>query len=152
MSGHDDQGVISQEIIPVEALEPMFEQWREGNGKALSIIRATSAVISTISSSLLIWMLARSTKRFTTTQHRILLGMSICDIIFSLSYAHFNALAPSEISYMVWNARGNQTSCVMTGGCAACLAGVDVSCYHFPRGPVGPGCVWSDLIVSGRVW
>jgi len=115
MSGHDDQGVISQEIIPVEALEPMFEQWREGNGKALSIIRATSAVISTISSSLLIWMLARSSKRFTTTQHRILLGMSICDIIFSLSYAHFNAMAPSEISYMVWNARGNQTSCVVNG-------------------------------------
>ena len=115
MSRHDNQDVLSREIIPVEALEPMFEQWREGNGKALSIIRATSAVISTISSSLLIWMLARSTKRFTTTQHRILLGMSIFDIIMSLSYAHFNAMAPSEMSYIVWNAHGNEVSCAVVG-------------------------------------
>jgi len=41
--------------------------------------------------------------------------MSVGDIIFSLSLAHFNSIAPSDDDYYVWNARGNQATCSAQG-------------------------------------
>lgn len=75
--------------------------------KATAIIQSSLAIVSLISSSVLIWMINRSTSRLSTTYHRLLLGMSVADILYSLSLAHFNTTAPSEMSYKVWNARGN---------------------------------------------
>ena len=57
--------------------------------KTMGIIQSTSAIISFLSSSILIWILKRSNARFTSIYHRMLLGMSVGDLLFSLSYVTF---------------------------------------------------------------
>jgi len=103
------------EIIPIEDLLADGAEYRDGHDKALGIIWSLSAIVSTISSSTLIWMIVRSPQRLTTTQHRILFGMAIGDILFSLSAATFRAMVPSDMDYLVWNAQGNQTTCNVMG-------------------------------------
>jgi len=88
---------------------------RDGHAKANAIMGSTLAIVSLISSFVLIWMIKRSHISFKSTYHRILLGMTIADIIYSLSLAHFNMMAPSEDDYFVWNASGNQLTCNVQG-------------------------------------
>ena len=83
--------------------------------KMFGIIRSTAALISLLASMVLIWMLHKTTKRFTSVYHRMLLGMGIGDIIFSLSQAHFNAASPKDLYYTVWNAIGNRYTCSARG-------------------------------------
>jgi len=63
----------------------------------------------------MIWMILRSRKGLSTTQHRLLVGLCISDILLSLSWSTFNFTAPSELDYMVWNARGNEATCRAQG-------------------------------------
>ena len=56
-----------------------------------------------------------SKDRLSTTYHRLMLGMSVGDILFSLSQVTFGAISPSDMSYMVWNARGNLATCTANG-------------------------------------
>lgn len=102
-------------IIPLDELFATSAEWRDGHGKATAIARSTSAIVSTIASSLLIYIIYRSKAGLTTTYHRILLGMSLSDIVFSCSLISFNAVAPRDVDYMVWNARGNTASCAAFG-------------------------------------
>ena len=60
-------------------------------------------------------MIFKSKQRLTSTYHRLLIGMSIGDILYSLSLATFQTMSPSDLSYVVWNARGNQASCSAQG-------------------------------------
>ncbi len=60
-------------------------------------------------------MIARSHKGLSTTQHRILLGLSIFDLISSLGWSTFGSTTPSDNNYLVWNARGNEASCTIQG-------------------------------------
>ncbi len=85
------------------------------HSKSLCILSSMTGITSTISSSTLIWMILRSHQGLSTTKHRLLLGLCICDIISSLSYSTFNTAAPSEMEYWVWNARGNETTCDVQG-------------------------------------
>ncbi len=102
--------------IPMEDLIAMsMIERKEGHGKNNCIIRGVSGIISFLSSFALIWMIARSHKGLSTTQHRILLGLSICDIMSSLSYSTFGFMAPSDNDYSVWNARGNVATCDAQG-------------------------------------
>jgi len=103
------------EIIPIEDLYAAGAEWRDGHGKVLVIIESSSAIISTISSSTLIWMILRSPQRMSTSRHRILFGMAIGDILYSLSIADFRAMTPSDVDYLIWNARGNQATCNVQG-------------------------------------
>ena len=98
-------------IISTETLATVYAEWKEGHGKALAIIRAISAIVSVISSATLIRMITTSKQRLSTTYHRILLGMSIGDILISLALATFQVMSPSDMAYVVWNAKGNQVSC-----------------------------------------
>jgi len=102
------------EIIPIENLYAASAASRDFI-KTMSIIFSSSAIISTISSSTLIWMILRSPQRLTTTRHRILFGMAVGDIIFSLSLATYGAMLPSCLDYYVWNAQGNQATCNVSG-------------------------------------
>lgn len=104
-----------EDPIPLDELLANGADLRDGHGKAIAIIRSSLAIVSIISSSTLIWMVKRSNAGFNTSYHRILLGMSIADILYSLSIAHFNVTAPRDMSYMVWNAIGNQTTCNIQG-------------------------------------
>ncbi len=101
--------------IPMEDLIKWNIEWKDTHSKNLSILSGTSGITSTISSSTLIWMILRSHQGLSTTQHRLLLGLCICDIMSSLSYSTFNAAVPSEMNYLVWNARGNDASCTAQG-------------------------------------
>ncbi len=101
--------------IPMEDLIVWGAEWKEGHIKNFSILRSVSGITSTISSSALIWMITRSHKGLSTTQHRILLGLSICDLISSLCWSTFNVLAPSENGYSAWNSRGNEATCDAQG-------------------------------------
>jgi len=95
---------------------------------ATTIINSSLAILSLISSSVLIWMIKRSRASFATTYNRILLGMAITDILFSLGSAHFNFTAPSDDSYYVWNASGNELTCNIQGFVA--LAGTISSLFY----------------------
>lgn len=85
------------------------------SSKVTGILRSLSAITSTIASAILIWMVWRSYKRLSCTYHRLLLGVCIADIIFSLSQALFNVMAPEDASYLVWNAWGDVTTCSIQG-------------------------------------
>ena len=93
------------------ALASLFEECKYGTLKKLSIVRSSSAIVSIVASVLLVWILFRSRKGIGTTYHRLLLGLSIFYILFSLSEATFGAVVPNELNYAVWNARGNLASC-----------------------------------------
>ena len=88
---------------------------RDGASKSTSILRSSLAIVSMIASSLLIWMLLRSKKLRSSTYHRLILGLGISDTLYSIGLVHFNALAPIDDSYYVWNARGNQLTCNIHG-------------------------------------
>lgn len=92
-----------------------LEEIRDIHGKATTIIRSSLAIISLTASCILIRIIQRSNDRFSTTYHRLLLGMSVADILLSIGYAHFNFTAPSDNNYFVWNARGNQMTCSAQG-------------------------------------
>ncbi len=101
--------------IPIQDLIAHFAGWKEGHGKNTIILRSMSGAVSALSSSVLIWMIVRSHKGLSTTQHRILLGLSICDLVNSLGFSTFNIMAPSDNKYGVWNAKGNEASCDAQG-------------------------------------
>jgi len=60
-------------------------------------------------------MIFRSKDRLTSVYHRLVLGMSIGDIIWSLAGSTFQVMAPSEMNYMIWSAQGNQATCDALG-------------------------------------
>ncbi len=92
-----------------------FNEARDSHGRATAILRSISGIVSIIASSTLIWIILRSHAGLSKTYHRLLLGMSIADILFSLSAAHFNSMAPSDYDYLVWNAKGNEVTCDAQG-------------------------------------
>ncbi len=101
--------------IPMEALLVVGAGMKEPHGKNIAILRSISATISAISSSALMWMITRSHKGLSTTQHRLLLGLCLFDISSSLGVVFSNPMAPSDLAYMVWNVRGNEASCDAQG-------------------------------------
>ncbi|KAL7529401.1 hypothetical protein ACHAWF_002965 [Thalassiosira exigua] len=98
-----------------ESLVAFFGEWKYGHGKNITILRLSAAAISVASSCLLTWVISKSSDRLSTTYHRLLLGMTIGDILYSSLYLTSNAPTPSDMNYMVWNARGNQASCTVVG-------------------------------------
>ncbi len=122
------------DVIPLEDLNTEYAKENEGDllpshAKSFAIIRSVSGITSFLSSSTLIWMILRSSKGLSTTQHRLLFGLCISDILSSLSSSTFNAMAPAEINYYVWNARGNEASCD-TQGFFAVLGGTGGLFYN----------------------
>lgn len=90
-------------------------EWREGHGKALNIVRSTSAIVSLIASTLVVIIIFKTKDRLTTTYHRLLLGMCVADLLASSSSAIFGVAVPSELAYLSWNASGNVASCEARG-------------------------------------
>ena len=100
----------AEDVIPADELIASYAELKDGHSKATAVIRSLCAIVSLISSSILIWMLLTSKVRLSTTYHRLLLGLSIANIFLSSSLATFNYTAPSDGDYYVWNARGNQAT------------------------------------------
>eukprot|EP00984_Skeletonema_dohrnii_P024407 scaffold13523_cov165-Skeletonema_dohrnii-CCMP3373.AAC.1 len=99
----------------VEDLTRWFAGYKNGFFKNIAILRSVSSIISVIFSSLLIALIFKSKDRLSTTYHRLLLGMAISDILFSLPMATFGAMDPTDMSYILWNASGNQAICTLHG-------------------------------------
>ena len=77
-----------------------------------TILSHISGSISLIASTALVWHILRSYDGLSTTFHRLLFGLCIADIISSFCWM---LLAPQEMDYMIWNARGNTASCSAQG-------------------------------------
>ena len=99
----------------LDELESLYSETRDNEAQTSSILRTVSAIISIIASSTLIWMISRSEKGFGSTQNRLLLGICISDIIFSISFSFCNLTAPASDAYMTWNAKGNMATCEAQG-------------------------------------
>uniref|UniRef100_A0A7S3V9H5 G-protein coupled receptors family 1 profile domain-containing protein n=1 Tax=Chaetoceros debilis TaxID=122233 RepID=A0A7S3V9H5_9STRA len=80
-----------------------------------NIIKFAVASISLVCSLAIIWMIRRSYVGLSTTQNRILVGLSMADICNALGHLFSNVSTPSGMSYMVFGAHGNDTSCIANG-------------------------------------
>ena len=87
-----------------DALRVLYE------AAGIAKIRMVTASISTISSIGLIILLSRSENKFTTTPNRLLLGLSIADIMSSVAFA-FVTLPMPVGTWNAWITLGNTTTC-----------------------------------------
>ena len=78
--------------------------------KVYSIVQITSATVSILASATLIIMICRSHQKLSTPFHRLLLGLSIADIIASLAMSFASTLSPPD--HLGWNGFGNMSLCV----------------------------------------
>ncbi|KAL7529381.1 hypothetical protein ACHAWF_002956 [Thalassiosira exigua] len=108
----------------------MAEEWRIGHGRNMNICRSTSAIISLVSSTLLVIAISKSRDRLSTTYHRLILGMCVADLLASSSSVMFGAAVPGEMAYLSWNASGNVASCDAQGfvSILGSIGGVWYSC------------------------
>ena len=82
----------------------------------LILFQILSSVLSLIGSSLIVFKILRIINRnkSSTPYDRIILGLSSCDIVSSITYAVSPFLLPSATSTRVW-ALGNDTTCSWIG-------------------------------------
>ena len=82
----------------------------------LSVLQVCSAILSLIGSCTIVFKILRSLSRnqSTTPYDRIILGLSICDIVSSCTYAMGPFLLPRETSQRVW-VFGNASTCQKLG-------------------------------------
>ncbi len=80
-----------------------------------SLIRRVSASVSTVASALLILHIIRSHVGFSKTYHRLVLGLSISDLLSSLMNILASMMVPKELSYFVRGAMGNTATCTAQG-------------------------------------
>ena len=81
--------------------------------KVYSIIQTTSATVSVLASVTLIVMICRSHKKLSTTLHRLLLGLSISDVVASLAMSFSSTLSPPD--QIGWNRSANMSLCRAQG-------------------------------------
>jgi hypothetical protein len=83
--------------------------------KVLAILPIPSAVLSILGSSIIIYMAIRARKANPWTPYnRLLLAMSFCDIVSSITLAIAAFLYPKETSNKAW-AFGNDATCSAIG-------------------------------------
>ena len=80
-----------------------------------SNIARTSALLSTISSILIIVMISRSSASLSITYHRLMFGMSVCDMLASIAMALTTLPMPADMIYTQFEGRHIGTF----GSCAA---------------------------------
>ena len=73
----------------------------------------SSASLSILASSALLFMIFRSHKKLTTPLHRLLFGLSISDIFSSVAMVFSSILSPAD--HIGWNPIGNMTLCRIQG-------------------------------------
>ena len=80
--------------------------------KTLIILQLCAAGLSLIGSSTIVFKILRNlcTTKTTTPYDRIILGLSSCDIVSSITYVIGPFLLPAETSQRIW-AFGNETTC-----------------------------------------
>eukprot|EP00980_Cylindrotheca_fusiformis_P012447 scaffold3054_cov129-Cylindrotheca_fusiformis.AAC.11 len=86
-----------------------------GQQKALAILPIPSAVLSIFGSCIIIFVAVRTRKKQSWTPYtRLLVAMSVSDILFSATMAVANFLRPRDTSWRIW-AFGNDATCNVVG-------------------------------------
>jgi hypothetical protein len=85
----------------------------DGQEIILSVLMICSGLLSILGSSTIVYRVAEKKTR-TTPYDRIILGLSVCDIVASFSYIVTPFLLPQETSQRVW-ASGSDGSCSFLG-------------------------------------
>ena len=75
------------------------------------------------------------------------------DILFSLVFMQLGIMSPSNVDYLVWNARGNQASCTAqgfmftAGGTSGLLYTCSLNLYYLSK----VKCNWTDTYLRTRI-
>ena len=92
-----------------------IEQYRNQTQK-FSIIQRVSGSLSLVGSLCIVIHILRSHHRLSTTYHRLMLGLSLGDILVSVfAYLPNSVMVPEEMNYWVPGAQGNTTTCTIQG-------------------------------------
>ena len=83
--------------------------------KIQCILTSVSGSISVIASSATMWHILRSHKGLSSTYHRLVFGLCVGDVLFSLALAFNSTAAPKELQYTLPFARGNVGTCTAQG-------------------------------------
>ena len=119
--GQQDQGasepvsLFDSDIYMSLMSDENNSKWRNNVYKRDAITRTITGAISFLSSLTLMIVILRSYIGLGSPLHRLLVGLSISDMMSSFSQACGNFVAPKEFGYYLWNARGNFASCNAQG-------------------------------------
>jgi hypothetical protein len=80
--------------------------------RLLSSLSLLSGSLSVLGSSMIVYLVIQNSRK--TPYKRILLGLSLCDIVASITYAIQAFLLPADTSQRIW-ARGTDATCSFTG-------------------------------------
>jgi hypothetical protein len=92
--------------------------------------------ISFIASLSLALHILRTHDGLSTTYHRLVMGLSIADMMSSFAVALSSIMVPKEMNYLVPNAGGNAASCgaqgflIMVGYCSGMMYNSCICCYY----------------------
>eukprot|EP00980_Cylindrotheca_fusiformis_P017216 scaffold5297_cov104-Cylindrotheca_fusiformis.AAC.9 len=96
-------------------METTTKQLSDSQEKVLAIMPVPSAALSIMGSSIIISMAFRMRKRRRWTPYtRLLIAMSMCDIVASITISIATFLRPRDTSSRVW-AFGNDATCSAVG-------------------------------------
>ena len=109
---------------------------RRNEFKGEFIANCSSGSISLVASILLSIHILRSHHGLPTTYHRIVFGLSSCDIMSSLAFTLSSIVVPKEMGYLVPFAIGNNATCeaqtffMYFGIAASCLYNCSICFYY----------------------
>lgn len=84
--------------------------------KRAAVLPIVPSLMSVTGSALIIVVILRSNKRLSTTYRRLVFGMSLMDICFSIAYL-FSTLPSPKDTPTLWKALGNTHTCTLQGLC-----------------------------------
>jgi len=113
-NGIDTVNSTRQDNSPTMDPQLIFQE-KIDESKSTSIAQTITASVSFISSIALICVIQRSYTGFASTFNRLLLGLSIADILSSFWLMLSTSMSPSHTSGYIWNPRGNVHTCDTQG-------------------------------------
>lgn len=107
----------SVEFLPMMSVDQpeTFSKLSTSQQIILAILPIPSSILSIIGSTVIIYIARKSREaKGWNPYHRLLLGMSVCDIIFSITLGLNIFLLPRETSQRIW-VMGNHATCSAMG-------------------------------------
>ncbi len=78
-------------------------------------IQTATSLASLLSSIVIVWILYGSFEALSVPFNRFVFGLSIADIMSSSAQSFTTLPVPSNLNYLIWNARGSEWSCEVQG-------------------------------------
>jgi len=126
MSSHNnyemDDMITDRSSAAIIPLEELIARYSEDDylfhNRSIPILRSSIGIISVLCSMTVICLICRSSQGLTkSTQNRLIFGLCVSDILYSITTSLFNVMAPNENYYYqyTWNAHGDALSCDIQG-------------------------------------